>query len=413
MVKVKQELQWVKQEARRCLYCLDGPCAKGCPASIDVPQFIRHLRYGNTQSAKEVIMTANPLGSICGILCPSEKLCEKKCVLNSKLEAPIHIRDLQRFACENGEYGRTAAVKNDKKVAIVGAGPAGLACAAELASIGYNVDIFEKSDGPGGVVESEIPGHRIDKEAIEKDIRDLIGAGIQINYNKEVKEEDLEKYMADYDAIFLGIGLNQDKNTGVELETNKNVWGSSAFLQGVKAGRITPPEGTTIVIGGGDSAMDVATTSMLNGAEKVILAYRRTKKEMPATKEEFLYAVDMGVELMYLVSPVSIKENNHRLQVTFVKNRILKAEVEGRQAFEVIKNSEFTVLADTVVFATGKSSNYALDEKADSNTLRIKDTNCFSGGDFLNKGGTIVQAVMDGKKAAHEIDKYLFAEKDK
>ena len=406
MVKIKQDLHWVKQEAKRCLYCLDAPCTKGCPTSIDIPQFIRHLRYGNVQSAKDEIMTANPLGTICGTLCPSEKFCEKECVLNSELN-PIHIRDLQKFACENAEYKLPSKVKkNDKKIAVIGAGPASLGCATKLVLMGYDVDIFEKGDTAGGIVESEIPSYRIEKNIIEDNINELLDSRISIYYNHEVKKEELQKYMDEYDAVFLGIGLNEERNIGIEVNSNNGVFGSSEFLKGIKSGKLTPPKGTVIVIGGGDSAIDVATKSILNGSDKAIIAYRRTRKEMPATDEELFHGVDQGIELMYLVSPVAVKEHNGGLEVTFIRNR-LTHEVDGRQGYEEIKGSEFTISANAIVFSVGKLSDFSVDKKLESGTLRLEGTNCFTGGDYLNSGGTIVQAVEDGKNAAYEINKYL------
>lgn len=407
MTKIKQELQWTKKEANRCLYCVDAPCAKGCPAAIDVPQFIRHLRYGNIKSAKEVIMSANPFGTICGTLCPSEKLCEKECVLNARVESPIHIRDLQKFICENAEYERPIAKSNDKKVAIVGAGPASLSCASELVLMGYNVDVFEKGGELGGVIESEIPGHRIPKSSIDEDIKLLESSGITIHYNIEVKEENLKEYMNKYDAVFLGIGLNKEREVGIELDADNNIFGSGEFLTGIKSGEIAKPKGTVIVIGGGDSAIDVATASLVNGAEKAIVAYRRTKKEMPATNEEFLGAVELGAELMYLVSPVSVEQKNDALEVTFTRNKLIQKEEDGRQGYEAIKGSEFTLSTDVLVFAVGKFSDFVIGDTQKAKKIRVKDTNCFVGGDYANGGGTIVRAVRDGKKAAQEINNYL------
>ncbi len=339
MSAINQTLKDIQAEARRCLYCVDAPCQKGCPASVDVAQFIRHLRYADVKSAKRVIKQANPLGGICGTLCPSEELCQKNCTMG-RCGAPIHIRDLQKFACANAAYSPVLPEANGKKVAVVGAGPAGLGCAAALAALGYQVEVFEKDACAAGVVAREIPGYRIDGAVVDNDLAELPGERVRIHYNSPVAAEDITgKLSNEYDAVFVGAGLSADRMSGVDIAPGAPVVGCSRFLAGLKSGAVESVSGTVVVIGGGDSAIDAVCSSLEFGAEKAVLAYRRSRGEMPACDEEFLAAADKGVELMYMVSPVSIAAEGDGAEVTFVRNRLVERRgpqgVRGRPRQQV------------------------------------------------------------------------------
>ncbi len=408
MSAINQTLKDIQAEARRCLYCVDAPCQKGCPASVDVAQFIRHLRYADVKSAKRVIKQANPLGGICGTLCPSEELCQKNCTMG-RCGAPIHIRDLQKYACANASYSPALPQPNGKRVAVVGAGPAGLGCAAALAALGYQVEVFEKDGCAAGVVAREIPGYRISAAVVENDLAELPGDRVHIHYDSPVTAEDIAgKLSKEYDAVFVGAGLSADRMSGVDIAPGAPVAGCSRFLAELKSGAVKSVSGTVVVIGGGDSAIDAVCSSLACGADKAVLAYRRSREEMPACDEEFLSAADKGVELMYMVSPVSITAEGDGAAVTFVRNRLVERPGESRKGFEPAPGSEFTIRASQVVFAIGKTADTALlAGKADPDTLRVGDTNCFAGGDYLSGGATVVRAVADGKKAAAGIHAYL------
>ena len=408
MSAINQTLKDIQAEARRCLYCVDAPCQKGCPASVDVAQFIRHLRYADVKSAKRVIKQANPLGGICGTLCPSEELCQKNCTMG-RCGAPIHIRDLQKYACANASYSPALPQPNGKRVAVVGAGPAGLGCAAALAALGYQVEVFEKDGCAAGVVAREIPGYRISAAVVENDLAELPGDRVHIHYDSPVTAEDIAgKLSKEYDAVFVGAGLSADRMSGVDIAPGAPVAGCSRFLAELKSGAVKSVSGTVVVIGGGDSAIDAVCSSLACGADKAVLAYRRSREEMPACDEEFLSAADKGVELMYMVSPVSIMAEGDGAAVTFVRNRLVERPGESRKGFEPAPGSEFTIRASQVVFAIGKTADTALlAGKADPDTLRVGDTNCFAGGDYLSGGATVVRAVADGKKAAAGIHAYL------
>lgn len=407
MSEIKQTLAAVQAEAKRCLYCVDAPCQQGCPAGVDVAQFIRHLRYADVKSAKRVIKTANPLGGICGTLCPSENLCQKNCTMNY-CDAPIHIRDLQKFACANAAFRPELAPANGKKVAVVGAGPAGLGCAAILARLGYEVDVFEKGSAAAGVVAKEIPAERIDAAVVENDLAELAADTIRFHYNAPVDAARLEELSRTYGAVFVGAGLAQDRISGVDIAEGAPVVGCSQYLANLKSGATPSVSGTVLVVGGGDSAIDAVCASLTAGAEKAVLAYRRSRAEMPACDEEFFSAADKGVELMYMVSPVAIAKTAEGAAVTFVRNRLVEKPGEARKGFEAVPGSEFTLNVSRVVFAIGKKADTTLVAgKVDPDTLRVEGTNCFAGGDWLSGGATVVKAVGEGKKAARAIDAML------
>lgn len=401
MRAIKQDFQWIRQEAERCLYCLDAPCIKGCPAEINIPQFIRHIRYNDLKSAKSEIVNANAMGTVCGTLCPSETLCERKCVLNASCNSPIAIRDLQKYACEHADYSVQNNKSIAKTVAVVGGGPAGLACAQELAVLGYTVHLFEKEDRLGGLVQSEIPFFRIADSIIEKNLSDLQNSNICISKNHAISESDLMALREEYDAVFLGVGLQQDFTGGLETDEEKNIYNAGQFLRGIKAKKILP-RGRVVIIGGGDSALDCASSALEYGAEQVILAYRRTRNEMPATDEEFLSAISTGLEVMYLVSPKRIEKIDSGLNIIFIRNRMGNVGVDGRREFSSLEGSEFTLHADSIVFALGKRKTYL---NGENKLEEMEDV--FIGGDFANGGKTIVQAVREGKMAASAIASYL------
>ncbi len=408
MTGIKQTMAEIQAEAKRCLYCVDAPCQQGCPAQVDVAQFIRHLRYGDVKSAKRVIKDANPLGGICGTLCPSENLCQKACTMNY-CDMPIRIRDLQKFACANASYTPELAESNGKQVAVVGAGPAGLGCAAVLARLGYTVDVFEQDSQAAGVVAREIPAERISESVIADDVSALADTGrVQFHYATPVSAQKLEELSGRYDAVFVGAGLALDRVSGVDIAPGAPVIGCAQYLSGLKSGERKEVSGSVCVIGGGDSAIDAVCVSLSAGADRAVLAYRRSREEMPACDEEFFAAVDRGVELMYMVSPVSIAKTEKGAAVTFVRNQLVERPGEARKGFEAVPGSEFTLEFAQVVFAIGKKADPTLLQgRVDPETHRLENTNYFAGGDWLNGGATIVEAVAQGKRAAAAIDAML------
>lgn len=401
MNQLKQELHTMQSEARRCLYCVDAPCRAACPAGVDPSQFIRHLRYGDLKSAKAEIKKANVLGSVCGSLCPAGELCQKACTLNGS-GAPIRIRELQKFCCENATWQAPTGNPTGKRVAIVGGGPAGLACAVELAARGIATEIFERDSALAGVVAAEIPTGRIDPAVLENELRELQSPLIAYHLGHSVDKEALHTLADRFDFVFLATGLMNDITGGIQ-PNQKNILLCSSFLRDVKNGRLSALSGAVCVIGGGDSAMDAARVALELGADSATIAYRRTRAELPASGEEFLAAAERGVAFRYLLSPKSAVATGDGVTATFSKNALTEADESGRRGFRELPDSDFCEVFSTLILSIGKKAESLLPGEVDPDTGRVGSTNIFVGGDYKNRGATIVQAVGEGKKAAEVI----------
>lgn len=417
MGQPKQTPQWVISEANRCLYCVEAPCSAACPAGIDVPHFVSLIRANDVRGAKEVIRGANCLGGICGYLCPTDELCEKHCILN-KMEAPLQIGRMQAFACDHGAWGGDKGEGGQamgKRVAIIGAGPAGISCAAVLRSLGYEVDIFDKERALAGTVQREIPEFKIPQRVINRELEELGFHAGHLRLGTEVNREFLEKGIAGkYDAVFLAIGLDRPREAALKNKNLKGVYEASSFLREMKRKTIRKIEGLCITIGGGDTALDCARTALRRGAERSLVAYRRSREEMPASRAEFLKAVDEGVEFMWRVGPLRLEGRETVRAVQFVRNEPIPSKRSDRREIKAIPGTEFSFPADTVVLALGKERgkdllSFLLNRKMALNpkTLQLGKSKFFAGGDWINLGKTVVQAVADGKKAAFSIDRYL------
>lgn len=353
---------------------------------------------------------------VCAYLCPSEGLCQEHCVY-SKIRLPIQIATLQKYVCDNADYTfKTVSddLKN-KKIAIMGAGPAGISCAVELKKRGCEVVIYEKEKYINGTITREIPEFKIPKKVIEKEINEFNNFSIKINFgikvdNDYLRNEILEKY----DAVFLSPGLNKDREHGLNPKSFDNVYQASTFLSSVKKRLIKKINGVCVPIGGGDTAIDCARTALKIGAKRSIIAYRRSKEEMPGCEVEFIKAVKEGVEFFFLTSPTSLKGKDKVLEVELIRNELLPSKLGGRKSFIQLSGTEFRFPADFVVFALGKERDECFvdilsknDFTIDPNTLQVGKSKCFVGGDWINRGKTVVEAVADGKKAALSIEKYL------
>ncbi len=411
-----RDFQSARDEAARCLYCVDAPCVKGCPTEIDIPQFIRLIRWNDIKGAKKIIKESNCFGGLCGYLCPAEELCEKNCVY-AKVRFPIQIAALQRFACDNAEYAFTIdrRISSKKKVAILGAGPSGLSCGIQLRAYGYGVEIFEKHCSIGGIVVREIPTFKIPQSAIDKELDELDFRNIRINFGMEVDREFFESHLVEeYDAAFLAIGLSKAKRVSLMARDLGNVHEASDFLGFVKKGALAGIGGICITIGGGDTAIDCARTALQIGAERSVVAYRRSRKEMPAGEQEYLESVRQGVEFLWMTSPVGLKGKKKVTEVTFIRNELVASESVGRRQPRQLPGTEFSFPADNVVFALGKDPYEELQSilgeryaAINLDTLQIGESKFFAGGDCVNGGKTVVQAVAEGKRAASSIDRYL------
>ncbi|MBU0764542.1 MAG: FAD-dependent oxidoreductase [Bacteroidetes bacterium] len=417
-------LQDAIKEAHRCLLCHDAPCSKACPAGTDPGKFIRQIRFENFKGAARTIRKNNPMGRVCAFVCPVEELCERECSVKA-LEEPINIAGLQQFASEYGERFSLEplrkSTKQKGKVAIIGAGPAGIACASELADVDYDVTIFERESQPGGVPKWAIPAFRLPQEAIDYDLNNLKARGVKIVLNKNIdtpsKAEALLK--RGFSAMFIATGLTGGFSLDV-LNGYSNAMTSNRFLYQVEAdrkkARLTGK--VVAVIGGGSVAMDSASTAMALGAKKVYIIYRRTMHEMPAAEAEILVAQSMNVTfrtLSIIREVIAIGK-----KITYLKGiEVEWISIDGKKTAKEIPGTEFGVAVDLVIQAIGsmpgeETSRLVKGMKCSkSGTIAVKkdfSTNIpgiFAGGDIVNGGRTVVQAVGEGKKAALTIDRYM------
>lgn len=391
------------EEAARCLLCIDAPCSQGCPAGTDPGKFIRSIRFRNVKGAAETIRENNILGGTCARVCPYDRLCEEFCS-RCGIDKPIQIGKLQRYAIEqeeafNMQTLKAPAEKKAGKVACVGAGPASLACASELAKAGYNVTIFEREAEAGGVLTYGIVPTRLPKKVVDHDIKMVKDLGVAFEFNKEVKEADL----ADFDAVFVGVGLWGAKIPDIKGKDLKNVYAAVDFLKQARTleDKFTPGE-NVIVVGGGDVAVDCAVSAKLAGAKNVRIVYRRTIEEAPANMTEFEYALSLGIGITTEMAPAELVGTD---KVEF-------AMFDGRDG---VSGAKFK--ADAVVFAIGQGpeavDGFAAVATDDKGSVKVSDqfeTNnekVFAAGDIVNGGKTVVEAVAEGKAAAASIMAYL------
>lgn len=391
------------EEAARCLLCHDAPCSKGCPAGTDPAKFIRSIRFRNDRGAAETIRENNILGGTCARVCPYDRLCEEACS-RCGIDKPIEIGKLQRYAIEQEEaYGMKTLSAPEKKVgnvACVGAGPASLAVAAELAKAGYNVTILEREAKAGGVLTYGIVPSRLPQAVVDHDIAQVEGLGVKFQFNTEVKAADLDAY----DAVFVGAGLwadNLPKIDGIELD---GVYAAVDFLKEArtKAEGFNPGK-KVLVVGGGDVAVDCAVSAKLLGAEDVKIVYRRTLEEAPGNMTEFHYALSLGIGMTTGMAPAAVKGDG----------KVEAVEFKGFRD----EAAELTLSADTIVFATGQKAEdmaaVAGVKVTDKGTIAADDAGAtdvekiFAAGDIVNGGKTVVEAVAAGKVAAASMIAYL------
>ncbi len=399
-------------ESSRCLFCYDAPCVNACPTGIDIPLFIRQINSKNEIGAAKTIYDSNYFGYACGKVCPTEVLCEGACVYNNTDVKAIEIGRLQTFATSKAISQNkkiySPAKPNGKKVAVIGGGPAGISCACELRLHGFDVDIFEAKEKPSGLTVHGVAPYKITNEEVLDEINYLEKQfQFKIYYNKNILvKEDISNLEKNYDAIFIGIGLGKTADLKIKGEDLENVFGAVEFVEKLRMNHhnTTIPE-KVIVLGGGNTAMDAASECSRMGAQ-VILAYRRSKEEMPAYDFEYELAKSVGAKGIFSVSPVEIVGENGKL--TGVK---LKSTIDG---------NEFVESCDWVIKATGQSKqvellnligNISLDEKGKiivDRNFQTSNKKYFAAGDAVSGGEEVVNAVANGKKAADGISEMLF-----
>jgi len=410
-------------EAARCLYCDDPPCNKGCPAEIDVLGFIQRIKTRNFTGAYRLIRKKNPLGAICARICPTDELCEKECS-STELNEPIAIADLQRFVTdlelEKGIEVPAKAKATGKKVAIIGSGPAGLACAAQLTSLGHSPTIFEKERFPGGILRNGIPEYRLPKKIVGKELDYLKKLGVKIKTSAKV-EKISSLFKRGFKAIFIAIGANEPIYMGIPGENRKGIYTAQEFLRRAKNNPKRLKVGRRVaVIGGGNVAMDSASTALRLKAKEVTIIYRRTQREMPAWRDEIEEAREEGISFSFLTLPIRFSGKKRLEGMECIRMRLGKKDRSGRPRPVPIKRSEFTMPVNTIILAIGqrpdasfsganprlqvdKRGLVVIKKKTQATSLK----GVFAGGDMVNGGATVVQAIGEGKRAAVAIDKYL------
>ena len=412
-------------EAARCLMCYDAPCMSGCPTRINIPEFIYRIKTGNYYGSAKVIRGSNIFGGECGYVCPVERLCESKCVRNNLNEEPVAISMLQRFAYEKEKpkglvkFGRAPPKK--RKVAIVGAGPAGLSAAYELARMGYGVTVCDSNPRPGGLMLYGILPWKAAWSVAESEIDNIKRCGVKVVAKKKIA--DVKSLLKDYDAVFIGTGTTESLGLGIPGEDLTGVYLAQDFLFGVarslkREGKAPDLKGKRVaVIGGGDTAVDAACASLRLGAERVYLVYRRSLTEMPAVPYGRNQAKEEGVEFLLLTAPVRIKGAKKVEGLECVKMELTAPDASGRRGVKPIKGSEFLLDVDAVIVAIGQKPDEGVLKsfgvKLEKGLIVVNENGAtsakgvYAGGDTVNGGETVVEAVAEGKKAAAAIDKYL------
>ena len=422
------------KEANRCLGCKNRPCVKSCPVNVQIPEFIERVKEGDFEGAYEIISKTSSLPAVCGRVCPQELQCEGSCTRGIKGES-VGIGYLERFVADyHREHGKPLEVDikpNGKKVAVVGAGPAGLTCAGDLARQGFDVTIFEAFHTAGGVLVYGIPEFRLPKKIVENEVENLKKLGVKIMTDMVIgRVLSIDEIIGmGYEAVFIGSGAGLPMFMGIEGENALGVYSANEFLTRINLMKAyiedydTPlkkPKSVAI-IGGGNVAMDAARCAKRIGCENVYVVYRRGEAEMPARREEVIHAKEEEIEFKFLTNPVRIisDENERVTGIECVKMQLGEPDASGRRRPEAIKGSEFTLNVDAVIMALGTSPNPLLTSTAkdisvnprgciivDEN-MQTSKTNVYSGGDAVSGAATVIDAMGAGKRAAAAISEKL------
>ena len=411
-------------EANRCLFCYDAPCTKSCPTSIDVPTFIKQIASGNDKGSAKTIFNSNIMGAGCARVCPVEKLCEGACVFNLLHEKPISIAKLQRHATEKAIqekwplYQRKA--DNGKRVAVVGAGPAGLACAHALSLQGCQVEVFEKEQKGGGLMTYGVAAYKVTPEFCQNEVDWILSVGgIQVHYGKALGTDvTLAELQQKYDAVFLGIGVGVARELEIPGEQLEGVVDAISFIYDIrtKGFENIPVGDKVVVIGMGMTAIDAATQSKRLGAKEVTMVYRRTEHEKPCTDEEVDIAKLDGCQFVWLAAPKEVIGKDGKVSALVCSKMTLGApDASGRRA-PVDTGETFTIETDMVIKAAGQIPFTDLVQtsglKHSGGKISVQHTatgmtGVFAGGDCVNGGKEVVDAVQAGKDGAKAILNYL------
>ncbi len=422
-------------EAKRCLNCKNRPCVEGCPVRVHIPEFIAMVAEGKFEEAYQIIARSSSLPAVCGRVCPQETQCEGKCTRGIKGE-PVGIGRLERFVADR--HNSLCAEKpelpvpNGRKVAVVGSGPAGLACAGDLAKLGYDVTVYEALHLAGGVLVYGIPEFRLPKAIVQKEVDNLRALGVKILTNMVIgRVITIEELQTEYgfEAVFLGSGAGLPRFMGIKGENAKGVFSANEYLtrsnlmKAYREGGATPilRARKVAVVGGGNVAMDAARSAKRMGAEEVTVVYRRGKEELPARKEEVEHAEEEQIRFQLLTNPVEIisDEQDNVCGMRCIRMQLGEPDSSGRRSPVEIPNSEFVMEVDCVIMSLGTSPNPLL--KQTTRGLETKRrgeivadeqgkttlNGVYAGGDAVTGAATVILAMGAGKKAAAAIHEYL------
>ena len=417
----------ILEKAQYCLNCKNPLCRTGCPLGNHIPDFIAQLKKGNVQQAYEILTQTTVLSAVCGRICPHQKQCQGKCVRGIKGE-PVSIGDLEAyvgdFALENRDSLLNSYLKqgmpkepNNKKVAVIGGGPAGLTASAFLRKQGFQVTIYEKQNEMGGILQRGIPEFRLNKEIVQKTVAQILNLGIQVEYEKELgKNITLEELKQKYDAVLLTIGANVPRKMVIPGEDLEGVYGGNSLLE--KQNHPDYTNKKVAVIGGGNVAMDCARTIKRLGASRVVVIYRRSEEEMPAERKEIEDAKKEGVEFLFLNNITKVLGTNHVEKIECIKTKLVEKEGENRKVPVDIENSNYVMDMDYVVMAVGgkvekevlENSNIEMSKKKYVAINENNQTSCekvFAAGDVAGTESTVAWAARDGRDVAEKIAQYL------
>lgn len=428
--------QMAAEEADRCLKCKHKPCVQGCPVGVDIPGFISKIQEGDLVEAYRVLNETNSLPAVCGRVCPQESQCQATCVRGIKGE-PVAIGRLERFIADwyiaNNNKQIEQPVCNGTKVAVVGAGPAGLTCAGDLARLGYDVTIFEALHVAGGVMVYGIPEFRLPKSIVKAEIDNLKALGVKVLTNVVVgKTISIDELIEEegFGAVFVGSGAGLPSFMNIPGENLKGVYSANEFLTRINLMKAYLPNSPTpipkvknvAVVGGGNVAMDAARCAKRLGADNVYIIYRRSEAEMPARHEELEHAKEEGIIFKILTNPTAIKGNEQGwvTSIECIEMELGEADASGRRRPIEKKGSEHVVDVDCVVMSIGTNPNpliisttQGLDANkwgcivADEQTGKTSKDGVYAGGDAVTGAATVILAMGAGKAAAKAIDEYL------
>ena len=411
----------VIEKANYCASCIKKPCQTGCPLGNDTMGFIKLVKEEKYKEAYELLCNTTVLSAICGRICPHEKQCQGKCVKGIRFD-PVQIGDIEAFVGEMAIKNKWNIPTNykeklNKKVAVIGGGPAGLTCAAFLAKNGVDVTIYEKHNYLGGILQHGIPEFRLNKKLLEEVIQKILDLGIEVKLNQELgKTFNIELLEKEYDAIFIGLGANISSKMRIDGEDLQGVFGGNELLE--KQNHPDYLNKTVVVSGGGNVAMDVSRTIKKLGAKRVIIIYRRSEKEMPAERKEIEEARQEGIEFLFQNNIIKILGDKKVEKIECIKTELVQKEGENRLSPVNIEGSNYYIDVDYVIMAVGSKAEekvlnnlgleldnrgkIKVDEKG-----RTSKENIFSGGDVAGNIGTVAWASRAGRNAADSILEFL------